>query len=155
MRAEARAATPDDVSRSCSSSDDSAKQPGRRNHGEGAAEQRARKTATRAEDSAAGTGSKTCDGCGRLRDVLVRCRGGGVEDWRLLCTGKCWLEVSGGEVDGAEGVDDYVYGGMWKNRRAGVSARMPRSVKRKAKARRGVAVAGDGGSGAASVAESL
>jgi hypothetical protein len=39
--------------------------------------------------------------------------------------------VSGGVIDGdlAEGREGYRYGGMWKNKHAGVSAKVPRRLK--------------------------
>jgi hypothetical protein len=41
--------------------------------------------------------------------------------------------VSGGVIDGdlAEGREGYRYGGMWKNKHAGVSAKVPRRLKGK------------------------
>ena len=53
--------------------------------------------------------------------------------WHFVCPGSCWRRVSGGVVDGdlAEGRRGYRYGGMWKNRHAGVSAKVPRRLKGK------------------------
>ena len=43
-----------------------------------------------------------------------------------MCTGKCWKQVSGGETDGTPDTPYYTYGGMWKNKVAGVSAKKPK-----------------------------
>lgn len=65
---------------------------------------------------------KSCDLCKKPRDVLVRCRIDDTLQWHFICTGTCWKRVSGGVVDGTEDKPNYVYGGMWKNKHAGVSA---------------------------------
>lgn len=69
---------------------------------------------------------KACDLCQVPKDVLVRCRIDESLHWYFVCTGKCWKEVSGGIVDGSAEKPYYVYGGMWKNKHAGVSARKPK-----------------------------
>lgn len=68
---------------------------------------------------------KTCDLCHGPKDVLVRCRIDETQKWHFVCTSKCWKEVSGGEIDGPS-KPDYKYGGMWKNKYAGVSAKKPK-----------------------------
>ena len=67
---------------------------------------------------------KHCDLCHTPNDVLVRCRIDHTREWRFVCTRKCWRTVSGGEIDGPD-KPFYVYGGMWKNKHAGVSAKKP------------------------------
>lgn len=74
---------------------------------------------------------KTCDLCHTPKDVLVRCRIDDTLQWRLVCTSKCWQQVSGGEIDGP-GKEWYQYGGMWKNRHALVSAKKPKHKANKA-----------------------
>ncbi|KAL8695189.1 MAG: hypothetical protein Q9224_003436 [Gallowayella concinna] len=69
---------------------------------------------------------KSCDLCKKPRDVLIRCRIDDTLQWHFICTGQCWKEVSGGVVDGSEDRPHYVYGGMWKNKHAGVSAKKPK-----------------------------
>lgn len=71
---------------------------------------------------------KACDLCHNLCDVLVRCRIDETLIWHFVCTSRCWKQVSGGEIDGP-GKSFYKYGGMWKNRMAGVSAKKPKSKK--------------------------
>ena len=66
--------------------------------------------------------SKQCDLCHELKDVLVRCRIDEAQEWHFVCTGKCWRKVSGGVIDGPD-KPFYQYGGMWKNKHAGVSAK--------------------------------
>lgn len=53
--------------------------------------------------------------------------------WHFVCPGSCWKRVSGGVIDGdlKEGREGYRYGGMWKNKHAGVSAKVPRRLKGK------------------------
>ena len=53
--------------------------------------------------------------------------------WHFVCPGSCWQRVSGGVIDGdlAEGRRGYRYGGMWKNKHAGASAKVPRRLKGK------------------------
>ena len=76
---------------------------------------------------------KACSRCQKLRDVLVRCQISGDDQWLFVCPGKCWTEVSGGVIDGdgKEGHEGYRYGGMWKNKRAGVSAKKKSKKKTK------------------------
>ena len=62
-------------------------------------------------------------------DVLVRCRIDETLIWHLVCTSKCWKQVSGGEIDGGPDRLYYQYGGMWKNKLAGVSAKKPKQKK--------------------------
>lgn len=69
---------------------------------------------------------KACDICQKPCDVLVRCRIDETQRWHFVCTGSCWKRVSGGVVDGTENTPAYRYGGMWKNRHAGVSAKKPK-----------------------------
>lgn len=79
-------------------------------------------------------GSKPCSICHGPRNVLIRCQIDATQKWHFVCTGKCWNEVSGGKVDGP-GYPNYRYGGMWKNKHAGASAK----IKGKAKVVNGVA----------------
>lgn len=74
---------------------------------------------------------KPCDLCHRPKDVLVRCRIDETLEWKLVCTSKCWKQVSGGEIDGPD-YPYYKYGGMWKNKHAGVSAKKPKRKKNEA-----------------------
>lgn len=94
---------------------------------------------------------KPCTLCHKPRDVLVRCQ---IDEsitidpvanedntppalkpgaWHFVCPGSCWKRVSGGVIDGdlKEGREGYRYGGMWKNKHAGVSAKVPRRLKGK------------------------
>ena len=72
---------------------------------------------------------KLCDLCHTPNNVLVRCRIDDTLDWHFVCTKKCWKIVSGGEIDGPD-KPYYVYGGMWKNKHAGISAKKPKRKKR-------------------------
>ena len=72
---------------------------------------------------------KPCDLCHKPSDVLVRCRIDKTLEWKLVCTSKCWKEVSGGEIDGPD-KPLYQYGGMWKNKHAGVSAKKKSKCKK-------------------------
>ena len=65
---------------------------------------------------------KACDLCETPCNVLVRCRIDESQQWRFVCTSECWTQVSGGQIDGP-GKPYYTYGGMWKNKHAGVSAK--------------------------------
>ncbi|MCJ1407981.1 hypothetical protein MMC19_002053 [Ptychographa xylographoides] len=67
---------------------------------------------------------KACTLCETPRDVLVRCRIDETQAWHFVCPGKCWNSVSGGVIDGPT-KPHYRYGGMWKNKHAGVSAKKP------------------------------
>ena len=49
----------------------------------------------------------------------------------MVCPGKCWKEVSGGVVDGNADHPYYRYGGAWKNKVAGASAKKPKNKKGK------------------------
>jgi hypothetical protein len=101
---------------------------------------------------------KNCTLCNTPRDVLVRCQ---IDEasvastrasttstsqdateappalkpgaWHFVCPGSCWRRVSGGVIDGdlKEGREGYRYGGMWKNKHAGVSAKVPKRLKGK------------------------
>ena len=73
--------------------------------------------------------SKPCDLCNAPKDVLVRCQIDETHQWRFVCPGKCWRLVSGGEVDGPD-KPFYRYGGMWKNKHEGVSAKRPKHKSR-------------------------
>lgn len=101
--------------------------------------------------------SKPCSLCAKPRDILVRCQIDPAsvaiasasstttdttstlpptlkpDTWHFVCPGSCWRLVSGGVIDGdlKEGRQGYRYGGMWKNRHAGVSAKVPRRLKGK------------------------
>jgi hypothetical protein len=75
--------------------------------------------------------SKPCDMCQRPRDVLIRCQIDETKKWHFVCTGKCWQQVSGGQVEGTREHPLYRYGGMWKNKHDAVSAK----IKGKAKAK--------------------
>lgn len=75
--------------------------------------------------------SKPCDLCQRSRNVLIRCQIDETRKWHFICTGKCWTQVSGGEVEGDGKHPFYKYGGMWKNKHEYVSAK----IKGKAKAK--------------------
>ena len=68
---------------------------------------------------------KQCDLCHIPNDVLVRCRIDESFEWHFVCTKKCWKTVSGGEIDGPD-KPFYVYGGMWKNKHEGTSAKKPK-----------------------------
>ena len=72
---------------------------------------------------------KPCALCQTLSDVLVRCRIDPTQTWHLVCTKKCWKEVSGGVEDGDSDHPHYQYGGMWKNKHALVSAKKPKAKK--------------------------
>ncbi|OQO12435.1 hypothetical protein B0A48_03077 [Cryoendolithus antarcticus] len=84
---------------------------------------------------------KKCTLCEAPRDVLVRCQIDSSGQWHFVCPGKCWKSVSGGVVDGVpEKVGEgYKYGGMWKNKHAGVSAKVPKRLKGKLTGRESVA----------------
>ena len=69
---------------------------------------------------------KSCDLCHTPNDVLVRCQIDETCSWHFVCTKKCWKDVSGGIVDGDSDHPYYRYGGMWKNKHAGVSAKKPK-----------------------------
>jgi hypothetical protein len=73
-------------------------------------------------------GSKLCSLCHHPRNVLIRCQIDATQKWHFVCTGKCWNEVSGGKVDGP-GFPNYKYGGMWKNKHAGASAKIKGKAK--------------------------
>ena len=72
---------------------------------------------------------KPCDLCHALNDVLVRCTIDDTSVWFFVCTKSCWRKVSGGEIDGTPDYPCYKYGGMWKNKHAGVSAKKPKPEK--------------------------
>ena len=74
---------------------------------------------------------KLCTLCSIPADVLVRCQIDSSGAWHFVCPGKCWNQVSGGVVDGDEAHPCYKYGGMWKNKHAGVSAKKPKGKKAK------------------------
>ncbi|KAK6443544.1 hypothetical protein LTR95_000371 [Oleoguttula sp. CCFEE 5521] len=84
---------------------------------------------------------KKCTLCEAPRDVLVRCQIDSSGQWHFVCPGKCWKSVSGGIVDGVpEKVGEgYKYGGMWKNKHAGVSAKVPKRLKGKLTGKESVA----------------
>lgn len=93
---------------------------------------------------------KPCTLCSQPRDVLVRCQIDETGKWHFVCPGSCWKSVSGGVIDGdgGEGRKGYRYGGMWKNKHEGASARMPRKVKgRLRREREGREQEGPGGEG--------
>ncbi|KAI9640378.1 hypothetical protein NHQ30_011123 [Ciborinia camelliae] len=73
--------------------------------------------------------SKPCTICHTHRDVLIRCQVDETKKWHFVCTGKCWKDVSGGEVDGDGKHPDYRYGGMWKNKHEAVSAKIKGKAK--------------------------
>lgn len=62
-------------------------------------------------------GSKECNMCGKLVNVLVRCKHYQSDHKWVMTCGKCWKIASGGVVDGDVNHPDYQYGGLWKNRR--------------------------------------
>ena len=72
---------------------------------------------------------KPCDLCHAPNDVLVRCTIDDTSVWFFVCTKNCWRRVSGGEIDGTPDHPYYRYGGMWKNKHAGVSAKKPKPEK--------------------------
>jgi len=76
---------------------------------------------------------KRCSICNTPRDVLIRCQVDESGVWNFVCPGKCWQSVSGGVIDGdlEKGHEYYRYGGMWKNKHAGVSAKVPKRLKGK------------------------
>lgn len=67
------------------------------------------------------TGQKSCEMCGKGSNLLVRCQTDATQTWRMVC-GRCWKDVSGGQVDGDASHPHYRYGGLWKNRKAAVAA---------------------------------
>lgn len=73
--------------------------------------------------------SKACTICHAPRDVLIRCQIDETKKWHFVCTGKCWKNVSGGEVDGDGKHPGYRYGGMWKNKHEAVSAKIKGKAK--------------------------
>ncbi len=73
---------------------------------------------------------KSCDLCHAPNDVLVRCNVDDTSVWYFVCTENCWRKVSGGAIDGTPDHLYYRYGGMWKNKHAGVSAKKPKPKKR-------------------------
>lgn len=85
--------------------------------------------------------NKPCTLCGQSRAVLVRCQIDDSGRWHLICPGKCWKSVSGGQED-ARGFEaeypHYRYGGMWKNKHADgpISAKKPEKVKKRQKEER-------------------
>ena len=86
---------------------------------------------------------KPCTQCSTPADVLVRCQTDASGSWHFICPGKCWKQVSGGVVDGDEAHPYYRYGGMWKNKHAGVSAKMKGKKKAKTKRKTGGEPRGD------------
>ena len=74
--------------------------------------------------------SKPCDLCHAPNDVLVRCRIDDTCIWYFVCTKNCWNKVSGGIIDGSPDRPYYKYGGMWKNKHSGVSAKKPKHKQR-------------------------
>ncbi len=74
---------------------------------------------------------KACTLCEKLRDVLVRCQIDETGQWHLICPGTCWKRQSGGIVDGDGANRFYRYGGMWKNKHEAVSAKKPKSSKKR------------------------
>ncbi|KAF2155234.1 hypothetical protein K461DRAFT_266533 [Myriangium duriaei CBS 260.36] len=72
---------------------------------------------------------KPCTLCHTPRDVLIRCQIDDTGTWHMVCPGKCWQDVSGGVDDGDAAHPNYRYGGAWKNKHAGVSAKKPQRVK--------------------------
>jgi len=79
--------------------------------------------------------SKPCSLCHRPRDVLVRCQIDETKEWHFVCVGKCWQQVSGGQADGDNSHPLYRYGGMWKNKHEGVSAKIKGKAKKANKER--------------------
>ncbi|KAB2576322.1 hypothetical protein BFW01_g9121 [Lasiodiplodia theobromae] len=80
--------------------------------------------------SAPSSHSKPCSHCGALRDVLVRCQIDESRAWVFICPGRCWRELSGGEIDGDDEHPHYRYGGMWKNKHDAVSAKKKKKTQR-------------------------
>lgn len=76
---------------------------------------------------------KPCTVCQTPRNVLVRCQIDSSQTWHFLCPGSCWVQASGGKIDGdgAEAHKYYRYGGMWKNKHEAVSAKKPKKKKKK------------------------
>ena len=74
---------------------------------------------------------KPCSLCSTPNDILVRCQIDPSGSWNFVCPGQCWKRVSGGVIDGDDAHPHYKYGGMWKNKHAGVSAKKPKSKKAK------------------------
>lgn len=72
---------------------------------------------------------KPCDLCHASNDVLVRCTIDKSSVWYFVCTKSCWQKVSGGAIDGNPDHPYYRYGGMWKSKHAGVSAKKPKRKK--------------------------
>ena len=73
---------------------------------------------------------KPCDLCHEPNDVLVRCQIDDTMTWHFVCPSKCWKGVSGGVIDGGLDHPCYVYGGMWKNKHALVSAKKRKHKKK-------------------------
>ena len=73
---------------------------------------------------------KPCDLCHAPNNVLVRCKIDTTSVWYFVCTNNCWKTVSGGVIDGSPDRPHYKYGGMWKNKHAGVSAKKPKPKQR-------------------------
>lgn len=73
---------------------------------------------------------KPCDLCHAQNDVLIRCCIDDTSAWYFVCGRNCWKKVSGGVIDGSPDHPHYKYGGMWKNRHAGVSAKKPKPKQR-------------------------
>ena len=73
---------------------------------------------------------KPCSICHIHSDVLVRCRIDDTPTWHFVCPKKCWKGVSGAVIDGDSEHPYYKYGGMWKNKHAGVSAKKPKPKKK-------------------------
>lgn len=101
-------------------------------HGESAEERMERKAAVKAAKAAkrlqkAGLGDpavgrKPCTLCQRPRDLLIRCQVDESGRWHMAC-GRCWVQHSGGKVDGDTSHPHYRYGGLWKNHKAQVSGK--------------------------------
>ena len=84
------------------------------------AEKKRKKAERRAQREGRGdptAGQKQCTLCGKSVNLLIRCQHDESKKWAMVC-GKCWRRVSGGVVDGDEHHPNYLYGGIWKNRRA-------------------------------------
>ncbi len=69
---------------------------------------------------------KACDICERLCDLLVRCQVDETCQWKMVCVKGCWQAASGNQVDGTKEKPFYRYGGVWKNRRAGITGKKAR-----------------------------
>mmetsp|Transcript_2545 Transcript_2545/g.4353 ORF Transcript_2545/g.4353 Transcript_2545/m.4353 type:complete len:295 (-) Transcript_2545:13-897(-) len=94
----------------------------RRKHKEAVKAQKAARRAKRMGQDVE-SGRKPCDLCANRVDLLIRCTTDESRQYKMVC-GKCWKDVSGGVTDGDADHPFYNYGGLWKNRAAGLKKRV-------------------------------